>query len=440
MDKVSAVAPDASSMSAAKALSAPGKWQERGAAEGPSATLWGLCKGSGSKPYQASVDLDVPAYRCSCPSRKFPCKHALGLLLMWSAGNLDDTSVAPMPDWVREWHESRAGRAAKVEAKRAAIASGGPPTDAQLKAAAKRVGQRDERIAGGVAELAQWLDDQIRNGVAGLDRVGYQHFDRLAARLVDAQAPGLAREVRGLAQIASSGEGWDERMVAALGMLRLLTRAHERLAELPVPLAESVRSHIGLTTPVEQVMTTPRVRDVWQVIGVRDEVEERLTTRRAWLLGRETSRYALVLAFAVAGQPLTADLVVGTEIDADLCFYPAAAPLRAVVAHRHAPAVRCVAPEPTVKIENLLDGYANAVAADPWLGPWPVALRGVVSAGRAWHVVDDSGHALPVRTGGRDLWHFVGAAGGEPATIAGEWSPDGLRLLALYIDGEVIAA
>ena len=395
MDQVAAVAPDASSMSAAKALSAPGKWQERGAAEGPPSTLWGLCKGSGSKPYQAMVDLDAPAYRCSCPSRKFPCKHALGLLLMWSAGNLDADAATPMPDWVREWHESRARAGRQSEAKRAAIASGEPPTDAQLKAAAKRAAQRDDRIAGGVAELAQWLDDQIRNGVAGLDRVGYQHFDRLAARLVDAQAPGLAREVRGLAGVASSGEGWDERLVAELGMLRLLTRAHERIAELPAPLADTVRAHIGVTTPVEQVVATPRVRDIWQVIGVRDEVEERLTTRRAWLLGRETSRYALVLAFAVAGQPLTADLVVGTEIDADLCFYPAAAPLRAVVAHRHAPAVRCAAPAPAIQIDDLLDVYADAVAADPWLGPWPVALRGVVAPGRVWHVVDDAGDALP---------------------------------------------
>ena len=95
--------------------------------------------------------------------------------------------------------------------------------------------------------MAQWLDDQIRNGVAGLDRVGYQHLDRLAARLVDAQAPGLARRVTALAGVASSREGWDQRLLAELGMLRLLTRAHERMAELPAPLAETVRGHVGLT-------------------------------------------------------------------------------------------------------------------------------------------------------------------------------------------------
>lgn len=43
----------------------------------------GECKGSGKNPYITSadyIDPDRPVFRCSCPSRQFPCKHALGLL------------------------------------------------------------------------------------------------------------------------------------------------------------------------------------------------------------------------------------------------------------------------------------------------------------------------------------------------------------------------
>nr|BFE81137.1 hypothetical protein GCM10020093_037380 [Planobispora longispora] len=71
--------------------------------------MWGECKGSGSKPYRACVDLSGPAYRCSCPSRKFPCKHALGLLLLWSADGVPDAD-APA-DWVAEWLDQRRVRA-----------------------------------------------------------------------------------------------------------------------------------------------------------------------------------------------------------------------------------------------------------------------------------------------------------------------------------------
>lgn len=44
--------------------------------------LWGLCAGSGSKPYELSIDLagDSPAIRCTCPVKP-PPKHTLGLLV-----------------------------------------------------------------------------------------------------------------------------------------------------------------------------------------------------------------------------------------------------------------------------------------------------------------------------------------------------------------------
>lgn len=44
---------------------------------------WADCAGSGKTPYHTSIDFvnpDAPICRCSCPSRQFPCKHALGLL------------------------------------------------------------------------------------------------------------------------------------------------------------------------------------------------------------------------------------------------------------------------------------------------------------------------------------------------------------------------
>src|SRR5215212_2847756 len=79
-DLVEQVAPDSSSLQAGRGLrkkiaklgvSADGTW------------LLGECQGSAKLPYQVSVDLvnpSAPLGRCNCPSRKFPCKHALGLL------------------------------------------------------------------------------------------------------------------------------------------------------------------------------------------------------------------------------------------------------------------------------------------------------------------------------------------------------------------------
>src|SRR5256714_2860705 len=112
-DQVLSLAPDASAQRAARALAGDKAWCEVGLsveADLPP-TVWGLCQGSDRQPYQICVDLTEPAYRCTCPSRKFPCKHTLAMLLRWAAGGVPE---ALAPAWVREWQASRAGRGARA--------------------------------------------------------------------------------------------------------------------------------------------------------------------------------------------------------------------------------------------------------------------------------------------------------------------------------------
>ena len=79
VDAVLATAPDEASVKAARGLASSGKWQVLGCDD---AAAWGLCRGSGAKPYQVRIDLSGTVCSCSCPSRKTPCKHALALLLL----------------------------------------------------------------------------------------------------------------------------------------------------------------------------------------------------------------------------------------------------------------------------------------------------------------------------------------------------------------------
>src|SRR5437764_15351236 len=51
--------------------------------------LFGDCKGSGADNYRPSADFADPAkpvFRCTCPSRQFPCKHSLALLYAHAQG------------------------------------------------------------------------------------------------------------------------------------------------------------------------------------------------------------------------------------------------------------------------------------------------------------------------------------------------------------------
>src|SRR6516164_5394888 len=60
--------------------------------------LFGQCQGSGKTPYLCSADFavpDKPVYRCTCPSRQFPCKHSLGLLYAMAEGKTFTSAEVP---------------------------------------------------------------------------------------------------------------------------------------------------------------------------------------------------------------------------------------------------------------------------------------------------------------------------------------------------------
>jgi hypothetical protein len=419
--RVLALAPDASSLRAARSLASARSWSLTGSADG--GALWGECQGSAATPYRTVVDLSGPAYRCSCPSRKFPCKHALALMLLWS-GRTAGPDGDP-PDWAASWLAERAAKTTDPKVPK-------PPADPV--AALRRAEQREARVASGLTELDRWLCDQVRQGLATSQRAGYRHWDDIAARMVDAQAPGLAERLRALAAVPHSGSGWDARLLEEYALLRLLATACREQAGLPSPLRDTVRSRVGFTVRQADVLAraTP-VRDHWHVLARRDLDHDRIRTRRIWLRGRRTCRAALVLSFAAIGQSLDDSFAVGTEIDADLAFYPAAVPLRALVAARR-DTVAC-GPPPGITIAELLAGYAAALGQDPWLDTWPAVLEATPARAPVPGLYDKAGDAVPLYPGAGDCWPLFALSGGHPLTVAGEWTPRGLWPLTAWDQG-----
>ena len=444
-EQVLALAPDVSAQRAARGLTGDKPWLESAVSDGDDVppTVWGLCQGSGRTPYQTAVDLTEPAYKCDCPSRKLPCKHVLALLLRWAAGSV---AAGPAPGWVHEWHIGRAERAARAAARNspehggsADGLNGRAPTKAPSEKAQAR---RAERVGGGLDELDRWLADQARAGLASVAKSGYAHWDTMAARLIDAQALSAANTLKRMAGVTGS----PERLLGELAQLRLLVSGYRRIDELPDDLAASVRLRIGFPIGTEAVLAGPAIRDHWQVLGTSDEIEDQLAVRRTWLQGATTGQLAIALNFAVAGQLIATELLVGTQLDAEVCFYPGGQPPRAMISQRLGP------PEPIPSREALaatsighnLRAHANALASDPWLERWPMVLDAVVpvqtsgGGSASWHVADAAGEGLPLDPVAGEPWRLVGVAAGHPVTVIGEWSAGGLRPLSAWSDGRLV--
>ena len=427
-EAVLALAPDAGSAKAAQGLAAPRQWESLGRQD---FALWGEIKGSGAKPYQSRIDLREPAFKCSCPSRKFPCKHGLALLLVFAREAKVFKEGEP-PGWVAEW---LAGREQHAE-KRAEKAAGTEVVDEEARE--KRVAQRESRIGAGLGELGVWLGDVVRTGLGAAQAHPAGYWEGMAARLVDAQAPGLARLVRQLEGIVHSGPGWESRLLHGLCRLELIRRAYLRQSELPAGLAQDVRAAVGWTQSQEEMLAQPGVRDHWRVLGGALETEERLRVRRTWLWGKESKRPALLLDFAAGTQALDAALPTGCMLEAELAFYPGALGLRAL-AKSKGPAAACVDPLPgSATIEQALSDYARALARVPWLERWPMTLSAVKVSPRkqpggdlGWSLIDTANATLALPPRFTQGWHLLAASGGGTLEVFGEW--DGEHLLPLTV-------
>jgi len=429
--RVEQLAPDAVAVKAAQGLAKAAKWQNLGRNE---RLLWGECQGSGANPYQVRVDLEDVSYKCSCPSRKLPCKHTLGLLMLMADG-VSMPAGAP-PAFVEEWS---AGRAKRAEAKTVRAANADKPPDAEAQA--RRVEKRGSRVEAGLLQLEGWLADIVAQGLATTRSQPPQFWSQMAARLVDAQAPGLARRVGELSDLAVSGEDWQARLLAGLARLQLLIDAYRRIEKLPAALAAEVRTQVGWTQAQETLLQRPGVRDRWQVLGSRQGQDDRLRVQQTWLCGLESGRLALLLDFAVGNQPLPATLRIGQVVDMDLVYFDGAPLLRALVKQRFEGASPRHSLPVAVDVATMQARFAALLLENPLLERWPTVLGPVTTSvdGAQTYFMDAVGRRLPATKNFRHGWLFEALAGGEPVNVFGQWDGHVFDPVSVEHDGRLFS-
>lgn len=421
-EQVLAAAPDARSASAGRALAVPGPWTETGSND---SLVWGRCQGSGKNPYQVSVDLDAPAYRCSCPSRKFPCKHAIALLLLWARGATgDDQDVAA---FAADWAEKRT---AKAEQKTREAAPADP------EARAQRLEQRFRKMDAGIDDLTVWLTDLARSGLAEARSQPYAFWDRTAARLVDAQLSGLADRVRTMGEESLRRADWADYLLGQTGRLWLLAQAWRRRDDLTEDDQADLRAAVGLPTPTEQVRAGQTRSEIWQVMGAHRSVDGPLQQQRTWLRA-DDGEFGLLLETAAPGQSLGVPQLAGARLRATLGFYPGNTPRRVLFVDDPEPMGEASSLGEGTSVAEALRRSGESLAAAPWRTRFPVTLSHMRIALDPAAAVDANGDALALADGiALDL--LLARTGGRACDLFGELEDGLLRVLAINVDGSVI--
>lgn len=433
-DAVAALAPDAASLKAARGLLGLKGWGNLGI-DGEAA--WGECQGSGAKPYQTQVDLrsGTPAFKCSCPSRKFPCKHGLALMLLTlqSPAALGTTR----PAWVAEWLDSRKERAQQKEVKQAAAVQAA----ADPAAREARLAQRWAKAAKAWPELKRWLGDQVERGLGTLDASARPSWETMAARMVDAQCPGLGTRIRTAAEHLGGGGAAPLALLRELGQLQLIGEALERQSTLSEAQRADLMMQLGWPTAREEVLALgERLRDRWTVLGqIEEEREGKLCERRVWLAGAHSGRMALFIDHAHGDRPFETLYLTGTAFEAELIYYPGSAPLRAMPAGEASPAAATI---PGDTLAGAWQRLAARLALRPYAAVQPLALAGVrlsvpAAAGEsppACLVVDD--RLLPHRLGRIPQERLLAYGGGHPLRLFGEWDGNVLQPVSAWNEAD----
>jgi hypothetical protein len=342
-------------------------------------------------------------------------------------------STADAPEWVREWQSRRRGPGKPSAAadrgadkKAVSLAASSETTaekvdpKAEARAAAARGRNRLDReasIRAGLDELDLWLEDQVQTGTAAFVAKSSAACRAIAQRLVDAKAPGLAGRLDRLpARLFSMPEA--SRPLAALeelGQLHLLADAYRRQDELAATLRADVRQAVGWAVARETLLEdaqAERVRGAWRVVAVLSEVQpDKLRRVETWLSLEGTARFALLLDFVpVATGGAASGYVVGERLEAELLFYPSAAPLRALVAQSSgSQPSNSPLDIPAARLRDACDAYQTALQMLPWIDCWPLSFRSarIRRSGKALLVCDSAGgsEALPVAPA---QWDFAG--------------------------------
>jgi SWIM zinc finger len=442
--KIEELAPDQASLSAAAKLKKPGPWSLLGC-DDAAGLIWGECQGSGSSPYRVICSEADYGYKCTCPSRKFPCKHSLALL--WMRADRVAFKSGPIPDWVGDWLARRrpgatalkqAAATEKTKASAANVEAAEPAVDdpkAAARAAAQRERNRAEReaaILAGLDELDTWITDALQAGLASFMPAAGERCRKIVQRLVDAKAPGLANMVERLPAdvLAAPEPSRTDRLIERLAQLHLVSSAYRRQDRLTEPVKADIRQLVGWPVTREALLADPdvlRVRDRWMVVSTVVEVQaDKLRRTETWLsrLGEGTPRFAVLIDFTpVSVGKVGATYSTGEVFEAELAYFRSPAPLRAVIAEQTGPTIAGGRwPAPPDDVAAAVAGLSETLAARPWSGDMPFAAHSarIVASGASLWLTDATGATgLPVRADEDDL--ALPLTGLDGIDVFGRW-------------------
>ena len=287
-----------------------------------------------------------------------------------------------------------------------------------------------------MAELRLWINDIVRNGLLNIPGRDSSYFETIAKRMVDAQAPGLAAMVRTCGSVNFFQDGWQSPFLDQLIRIHLLLEGFPRIESLPSELQSEMKTLIGFTQSQEEVKAEPGIRDDWFVLAKQSDKEDNLTIERNWLYGLQSQRYALILQFYVKGQMPEVNVLPGSWIDAELCYFKGSHPLRALVKQQHGVKQEGVVPGLS-SWNDVSEALSKAMSLNPFLDKLPVIIDNIVpvKGSNQWLLKDEQGKGVTINPSFQFPWKLMALSGGAPLKLFALGKEQEFEPLGAWVNG-----
>lgn len=227
--------------------------------------LFAECKGSGKEPYRCSADFmksDNPVFRCSCPSRQFPCKHLLGLMYAYAQGQT--FTVADVPQDITEKREKIEKREEKKKAEADAGGTQDKPRKRQTNKSAlvKKMAAQLEGI-----EIAdKLLQSFVQSGLGAVDRKAIQTLEDQVKQLGNYYIQGVQIAFRNLLMILNDEEDREAMYSKAIPQLTFI---HSLVKKSRDHLSGRVNNPDSTSMDTESTLEEA-IGHAWQIAELRE--------------------------------------------------------------------------------------------------------------------------------------------------------------------------
>ena len=301
--------------------------------------------------------------------------------------------------------------------------------------------QKMSNFKAGAERLAGWIADQVRFGLADLERDPRERLEAIATQLTDAQLPGPAAALRDWIPRVGGDEDWAEGLLRELGYWHLQCRLMAKADALGPELRAGLLVNFGHRVRADALTAgEPSHADTWTCVGIEAGESKNVYFRRVYWRGTRPDHAAVQVAYQYGAPPPPTQTAVGTAGEFGVHAYPGGMPARVALpaSIAVARAERCPHAHATwLEQERWQEGV---MARQPWRRAFPVALAlAAVEYGEGRvSLADRLGRVVRVRADADDApsWRLLALGGGaEGVAVFGEWRRGALSLRAAWAGG-----